>query len=256
MATNGNFGSAQSVKESGDVVNFADDNSGMARPVEEGCAAVRAEFSPYLDGVTTGVEMAAIAAHLDGCGDCAVEFRALRTVQSALGSLGPAKAPARLQARLRAALLAEKNRGAHLPATQRLMRAWKISVAPVALRLAGGLAAAVVLLSGAGMFFGVPAPVQANDDNMAHLVAPRYLYSYVTPQPIETQHDAAILVEAKVDTAGRVYDYAILAGPQDPSAKLQVEQNLLSSIFQPATVFGVPVPGHVVLTYTGVSVKG
>ncbi|MES2393457.1 MAG: zf-HC2 domain-containing protein [Acidobacteriota bacterium] len=239
-------------------MNFASDNSQdwTVRPIDESCAAVRAEFSPYLDGATTGVEMAAIAAHLDECGECATEFAALRTVQTALGSLGPAKAPARLQARLRAALIAEKAKGSHLPATERWMEIWKISVAPMALRLAGGFAAAVVLLGGAGMFLGVPTAVQANDDGMAHLVAPRYLYSYVTPQPIETQHDAAILVEAKVDTEGRVYDYAILAGPQDASAKLQVEQNLLSSVFRPATVFGVPVPGHVVMTYTGVSVRG
>jgi hypothetical protein len=36
----------------------------------------------------------------------------------------------------------------------------------------------------------------------------------------------------------------------------QVEQNLLTSVFKPATVFGVPVDGHVMLTYTGVSVRG
>jgi hypothetical protein len=35
-----------------------------------------------------------------------------------------------------------------------------------------------------------------------------------------------------------------------------VEQNLLTSVFRPATVFGVPVDGHVMLTYAGVSVRG
>jgi anti-sigma factor RsiW len=228
----------------------------VAKGAGHSCAEVREEFSTYLDGAATGVEMAAIADHLEGCGECAAEFQALRTVQTALGALGPAKAPARLQARLRAALAAEKAKGSHLPAVQRWMRAWQISVAPLALRLSGGFAAAVVLLCGAISLIGLPTAVQANDDGMAHLVAPHYLYSYVPPQPIETRHDAPILVEAQVDTQGRVYDYAILSGPKDPSARLQVEQNLLASVFRPATVFGVPVPGHVVLTYTGISVKG
>jgi len=64
------------------------------------------------------------------------------------------------------------------------------------------------------------------------------------------------MVEAKVDTNGRVYDYSILAGQLDQAARLQVEQNLLSSVFKPATLFGTPVRGQVVLTYTGVSVRG
>ena len=65
-----------------------------------------------------------------------------------------------------------------------------------------------------------------------------------------------IVVEALVDSQGRVYDYRILEGPQDAEVRVRVENNLLGSIFKPATVFGVPVPGHVVMTYTGVSVRG
>jgi hypothetical protein len=104
--------------------------------------------------------------------------------------------------------------------------------------------------------FAAPIAVQANDDRMANLIAPRYLYSQVPPQPIETVHDIPILVEASVDAAGRVYDYTILEGPQTDQVKVRVEDNLLASVFKPATVFGVPVRGHVVLTYTGVSVRG
>jgi hypothetical protein len=59
-----------------------------------------------------------------------------------------------------------------------------------------------------------------------------------------------------VDTRGRVYDYTIVDGPRDQAVRLEVEQNLLSSVFTPATVFGVPVDGHVMVTYTGVSVRG
>jgi len=38
--------------------------------------------------------------------------------------------------------------------------------------------------------------------------------------------------------------------------RLRVEENLLSSVFTPATLFGAPVRGHVVMTYMGVSVHG
>jgi hypothetical protein len=219
------------------------------------CTAVRGEFSAYLDGAVSGVEMTAIAAHLEDCADCSQEFAAWRTVQQSLGELGPAKPPMRLQARLRAALAFERERGTHLSFGPRALLFWESSVAPIALRVAGGLAVAALLLGSFGWMYA-PLAVQANDDNMAHLVGPSYLYSEVPPQPVDTRRDVPIVVEAKVDTMGRVYDYAILEGPTDVSVQVRVEENLLASVFKPATVFGVPVRGHVVLTYTGVSVRG
>jgi hypothetical protein len=161
-----------------------------------------------------------------------------------------------MQASVRRAIAEERARGAHLPLLGRLIRAWDSTIGPAALRVSGAVAVAALWVGGLGWVFGAPIAVQANDDDMAHLVGPHYLYSFVPPQPIETRRDVPIVVEAKVDTEGRVYDYAILEGPTDERVKISVEQNLLVSVFRPATLFGVPVRGHVVLTFTGVSVRG
>lgn len=220
------------------------------------CAGVRAEFSAYLDGAVTGVEMSAISGHLEACGECAAEFAIWRSVQTALGDLGPAQAPERLQAHLRAALASERVRGTHLGLSQRFALAWHNWLGGLAARAAGGFACALVLLGGAAGFLSGPLAVQANDENLAHLTGPRYLYSQVPPRPVDTGRGVPVLVEAKVGTDGRVYDYAIVAGPADPSVKLRVEENLLSSVFKPAMAFGVPVKGQVVITYSGVSVRG
>lgn len=220
------------------------------------CLDVRAGFPDYLDGTASGVEMAAIAGHLDSCIPCAREFDGLCTVQQALATLGPAKAPEQLQQDLHRTLRLERDRGTHLPLAQRAARWWHAQLAPLAIRFAGGLSATVLLLSGAISILGLSNAVFASDDNMAHLVQPRYLYSQVLPMPVETRHDVPVIVEAKVDARGRVYDYSIIAGPTDAQTQVQVERNLLSSVFQPATLFGVPVRGHVVVTYAGVSVRG
>jgi hypothetical protein len=219
------------------------------------CDAVRSDFSPYLDGAVSGVQMAAISSHLDSCSSCAAEFAELRSVQHTLGQLGPARPPARLQSRLRAAISLERERGTHLSLGRRARLLWDSSLAPLALRLSGGLAAALVL-SGCltWMFAGLGPVVQASDDRMSHLIAPHYLYSQVPAQPIQTLHDTPIVVEALVDSKGRVYDFHILEGPQDQAVRIRVGDNLLGSVFQPATVFSVPVRGHVILTYSGVSV--
>ena len=220
------------------------------------CLAAQAAFSSYLDGALSGVEMGRVADHLVACASCSAEFDAWRVMQTALGDLGPAKPPARLQERLRVALDVEREHGTHLTLFGRVALIWRTSVAPLAVQTAGGMAAAVLLLAGLFRLFGPGVVVQANDDGLAHLIGPRYLYSQVPPTAVETGRDVPVLIDAKVDTRGRVYDYIIIDGPADPAVRRQVEQNLLTSVFTPATVFGVPVQGHVMLTYTGVSVRG
>ena len=227
-----------------------------ARSMPPSCESVRTEFSAYLDGAVSGVEMAAIANHLAECSPCDREFAAWRSVQTALGELGGAKAPVRLQAQLRSALEIERERGTNLSFSRQVTRIWHTWLGEATARVAGGVAAAVVILGSAGQFLASNTPVMANDDNMAHLVGPRYLYSQVPPRPLQTGHDVPVLVQAKVDERGRVYDYAIIAGPADTKVRLRVEENLLASVFKPATAFGVPVSGEVIMTYSGVSVRG
>ncbi len=201
--------------------------------------------------------MGELAAHLEGCAGCAGEFEAWRGMQSALGELGPATVPVALQSQLRDTLASERKRGTYLAPTRRFAGFWRQTLVPMGLRLSAGLAGALLLVSGLTWFVGTAAPVQANDDRLAHLNAPQYLYSMTAPAPIASHgRFVAVLVDAKVNAQGRVYDYQLLDGPDDPATRSRVEANLLGSIFKPATVFGVPVPGHAVMTYTTVSVHG
>ena len=239
-------------------MRFEVDNSAEQMPRQLVCEQVREEFDAYLDSAMSGVEMQAMAGHLEACVPCARDFSELRMLQQCLGELGTATAPDRLQQQLCETLAVERERGTHLDWRERILFSWKSWLAPLALRVSGGLVAALVLAGGLSWLFAAPlvSSVQANDENMAHLVAPRYLYSQVPAQPIETHHDVPLVIEAQVDTQGRVYDYQIVAGPEDPAIKMKVEENLLASVFTPATAFGVPVRGQVVVTYAGVVVRG
>jgi len=59
-----------------------------------------------------------------------------------------------------------------------------------------------------------------------------------------------------VNAQGRVYDYNIVSGPDDPAVHNQIVDQLLMSVYEPASVFGAPVRGRVVLTFSGISVHG
>jgi hypothetical protein len=228
----------------------------MSEENADNCEAFQAAFSAYLDSAMSGLQMVALQAHLESCSLCAEEFAVWRDVQRSLGDLGPAQAPFDLQAKLRRTLTEERSKGSYLPWSQQIRRAWRATFAPFAYRLSGGLASALLLVGSMAWLFAAPIAVQANDDKLADLDPPRFLYSQVPQQPFATQRDSPIVVEALIDEKGRVYDYEILEGPKDQRVQVQVADNLLTSIFKPASVFGVPVRGHVLMTYTGVSVRG
>jgi anti-sigma factor RsiW len=226
------------------------------------CTEVQACFSSYLDGAISGVEMQKIARHIEGgegaggCEVCARELAAWKLTQNALAALRPAKAPADLPLKLRIAISREHARR-ESRWRDRLSLAWDNVVQPRLVQLSAGLAGSVVLGSAALLLgvVAVPQPVLANDEPLGAITAPHYLYSTVSPAGFISARDP-IVVEALVDSTGRVYDFTIVSGPQNDDVLTQVTGQLLGSVFQPASAFGVPVRGRVVMTYSGISVRG
>jgi len=69
------------------------------------------------------------------------------------------------------------------------------------------------------------------------------------------------VIEAYVDSQGRVQDYRILSDSKEDSAVLsQVKKNMLIfstfSTFRPALSMGRPTTGRAILSFSRVSVKG
>lgn len=223
------------------------------------CSKIRSQFSEYLDGALTGRAMQRIAAHLDSCEACSDDFQAWRRTQQLVASLGPAKAPADLPLRLRVALSQEKTRSTRENLARWQVR-WQNTVAPLLLQASAGLASAVLLLGTVVLLvgtFAAPEQLAARDVPLGNATSPRFLYSSSNGDPESIgDRDNPIVVEAFVNGTGRVYDYQIVAGPHDAETRSEIENLLLFSVFEPARVFGQPVRGLVVLSFSGVSVRG
>jgi len=238
------------------------------------CKPVRDRFSDYLDGALTGVVMQQTAEHLESCAECECEFAGWRAMQATLAKIGPAKAPADLALRLRVTLSQEQARTARHSLARWQVR-WQNTMAPFLLRASAGFASAVLLLGTAALLVGAfasPEPVEARDASADAATSPRFLYSLLASSTPETEaeiakphepnsHGAAedsnaVVVEAYVNSSGRVYDYRIISGPDNAASRAQVENMLLFSVFEPARVFGEPVRGVAVLSFSGVSVQG
>jgi len=112
-----------------------------------------------------------------------------------------------------------------------------------------GLAAAVVVF--AVLMGSIAIPVHAaNDVPLLVYAAPEFKASAYALQQGVVSEDA-VVVEAYIDSSGRVQDYRILSSPDDVEQWLpQVKNALIFTEFQPATSMGRPAPGRVVLAFT------
>ncbi len=225
-----------------------------------GCSETQNKFTEYLDDRLNGREMQRIAAHLEGCRECAREWASLCQVQATLAALGPAPEPEDLPLRIRVAVSQERARS-----RQSIFAGWNLvwrnTLGPFLLQASAGFASAVLLMGTVivlATMFTRPEMAQASkDEPLGNATAPRLLYlsSGVGNNGIGDV-SGPVVVEAYINGAGRVYDYRIVSGPTDEATRSQIENLLLFSVFEPARFFGQPVRGLAVLSFAGVSVRG
>jgi hypothetical protein len=218
------------------------------------CTQAKPLFSPYLDGAVTGAQMHAINQHLQSCAHCRHEYVSLQQTQQLLAQIGSRRAPADLALKLRVAISQEAAQ-ARRPQLQsffvRLENALNAFMVPAT----AGLMTAVVIFV---LLMGFLAPLQADNADVP-------LMLYTAPQlqqsafgtALESINDDSLVIEAYVDSNGRVQDYRILSNPTEAKSLLpQVKNMLIFTTFRPATSMGRPTSGKAVLSFSKISVRG
>jgi anti-sigma factor RsiW len=213
------------------------------------CKQAKSMFSIYLDGAVSGHEMRAISAHLEGCGTCHTSYLSLQRTQTLLSSLGSRKAPSDLPLRLKLAIQQERSNTA-VRVLQNLGLRFEHALNNFMLPATAGLVTAVIMF---GVLIGCFALPQVANDIPTSLYTPPRLTA--GPYAIEGI-DGPVLIEASVDSSGRVLDYRILSGHESDRLRMKIDNALIFTTFEPARAFGSPASGHVVLAFSTVNVKG
>jgi hypothetical protein len=102
-------------------------------------------------------------------------------------------------------------------------------------------------------FFVQPPVVSAANDIPTALYLPPRLASAPFADNIT---GGPVVIEAFVDSNGRLQDYRIIAGEDTEEVRKQLDRSLLFTSFQPAKAFGAPTSGRVIISFSNVSVKG
>jgi len=100
-------------------------------------------------------------------------------------------------------------------------------------------------------------PIRATGESLPTFYTPPELQS----SPFYAQLSngpGSLLVEATVDSTGRVLDYRVISEPNEETALIMPELKnvLITSQFRPATKFGQPTTASVVLSFSKINVKG
>lgn len=219
------------------------------------CAQAKSLFSPYLDGAVTGTEMLAVSSHLDVCRDCYREYAALRRTQQLLAKVGRRKAPDDLALKLRLAMsreVAQSRRPYLADQWIRMENAINAFMVPAT----AGLASAVVMFAFLMGFLALP--LHAGSDVPLGFVTAPQLQRSAFETDLNSLKDDPLVIEAYVDSNGRVQDYRILSSSQETKGDLppQVKNMLIFTTFRPAMSMGRPTAGTAVLSFSRVSVKG
>ncbi len=219
------------------------------------CGQAKSLFSPYLDGAVTGTQMQAVSRHLEGCDSCQRHYDALHQTQQLLGKVGRRKAPADLSLKLRVAIsqeIARSQRPVLENAFLRLANAVQSLMVPAT----AGLASAVLVF---GVLMGfMAAPLRAGNPDVPLVVGTDPQIKQISfGATLDSFHEGSLVIEADVDSQGRVQDYRILTDEgSSPDLLPQVKNMLIFTTFRPATSFGRPTAGRAILSFSKISVKG
>lgn len=207
-------------------------------------------LSPFVDGELNVEQGCEVMRHVEDCGLCHQRVQAMRSMGQLLRAIPAPPPPPDLALRLRVA-------ASHYSVRATRLEIWKMRVAAllqaVAVPAVAGTMGAVLVF--AFLFGSITVPVSSSrnspDVPLGVATPPRLL------QAAGFDVDAPLLVEANVDAYGRVYGYRVLSGHPDAQVLSRLNNQLLFSVFEPATtMFGQRTAGSLLVSYGMVHVRG
>jgi len=214
----------------------------------ESCVEIRSHFSDYLDDRCVPEARKSIRYHLSYCQVCAERLEQWQSVRDELQALPRRQVPTELALRLRVQMSRHLNKSPLADLRVRLENALK----PLLLPATGGVLTAIIcfcLIMGSQV-----GPVTTGPDVAVQMAQPARV-EQLAPMDF-TADDSGLVLVTQINAEGRVTGYRVLSGPRSPELMRRLDRMIYFSIFQPATMFGKPTDGEVVLSLRRITVRG
>jgi hypothetical protein len=214
----------------------------------ETCVEIRSHFSDFLDDRCAPDTRKAIRYHLSLCGSCQERFGQWQSVQAELRALPPQQVSPELALRLRV----QMSHRLHNNSLANFWLRFENALRPLLIPATGGVISAVIcfcLIMGSWV-----APITDAPDVSLQLVTPPRVQE-LWPMDFNTGENGLVLV-TEINAEGRVKGYRVLSGEHSPELMHRLDRMIYFSHFQPATMFGRPTDGEVVLSLRRITVRG
>ncbi len=214
----------------------------------ESCVEIRSHFSDYLDDLCAPEARKSVNYHLSFCQPCRTRLEQMESVQEELRLLPRRQVPAELALRLRVQMSHRLHPNFLSSLWVRLENALK----PLLIPATGGAMTAVICF---GLIMGSQvAPVTGDSDVAVQFATPARV-EQLAPMDFNTG-DNGLVVLTQINAEGRVKGYRILSGQRTPDLMQHLDRMVYYSVFKPATMFGRPTDGEVVLSLRRITVRG
>jgi len=225
------------------------------------CSIAKSKIPSYLDSAVSDRERQELRSHLRACRSCADTWERSVQVRDAVRSLPRMEVPRDLAIRLR--VMASQERNLRIGLGRTWWEGFTLRVnnllRPLAVPLAGGICAAVVLFATLVPTLSHP----ASTSDVPCVVFTQPMLESMSPIGF-TPADA--VVDLRIDQQGRIVNYSIVeSNGHIEAVQRSIENSLLFTRFKPATLApnscsdcGVPMSGTVrmVLRSSHIEVKG
>jgi len=215
----------------------------------ENCLEIRNHFSDYLDDLCTPEARKSIRYHLSFCNVCQEQLEQMQSVQEELHTLPRQQVPAELALRLR--VEASRSLAPPTPLFERWVH-FEDALKPLLLPATGGVLTAIIcfcLIMGSQVV-----PMTNIPDVTVQVVTPARVQA-LAPMDFNTGDSPLVLV-TQINAEGHVKGYRVLSGESSPEIMNRLDRMIYFSVFQPATNFGKPTDGEVVLSLRRITVRG
>jgi len=219
-----------------------------AKNMFESCLEIRSHFSDYLDDLCTQEARKSIRYHLSFCEVCREQLEQWESIHEELQALPRRQVPPELALRLRVQMSRRLHRNLLASLWVRLENALR----PLLIPATGGVLTAVICF---GLIMGSQGvPITDGPDVSVQLVQPPRV-QVLAPMDFNTDENG-LAVLAHINAAGHVQGYRVISGQGSPELMRHLDRMVYFSSYQPATMFGKPTDGDVVLFLRRITVRG
>ena len=214
----------------------------------ENCLEIRNHFSDYLDDQCSPEARKSIRYHLSFCDVCQEKLEQWQSIQEELRALPRQQVPAELALRLR---VRASQKASPNPISARWFR-FEDALKPLLIPATGGVLTAVICFC---LIMGSPVvPITDTPDVTVQVVTPARVQT-LAPMDFSASDNGFVLV-TQINAEGHVKGYQVVSGKSSPEIMNRLDRMIYFSVFRPATNFGKPTDGEVVLSLRRITVRG